>query len=184
MTSKVHPDMVTSGANLTFTNGNITQDTFYTAVGAFHTALPPIVDAGATAVWSFTNTSFALMPLTAPGLTNAQVTSLLNPYMDTLANLGINYTSYIGEFTGYLDEFNHMFSTIEVGIAQYGGRWIPRSVVKENNTALTAAYRNITEDGAIFIGVGLNVSKNVIGDVYNSVNEGWRDCLIDTVITT
>ena len=176
--------MITSGANLTFTNQNITQDKFYSAIEAFHAALPPIVDAGATTVWSFTNTSFAIMPLTAPGLTKAQIEDLLKPYMDTLTGLGIEYDAYTGQFRGYLDEFNNMFSPIEVGIAQYGGRWIPRSVVANNNSALTAAYRNITEDGAIFIGVGLNVSKAVAGDVYNAVNEGWRDCLIDSVITT
>ncbi|KAL9070954.1 MAG: hypothetical protein Q9157_005648 [Trypethelium eluteriae] len=184
MTSKAHPDMITSGANLTFTNENITQDSYYSAVGAFNTVLPTIVDAGAMAVWYFTNTSFSLSPLTAPGLTKAQVIALLKPYTDTLTELGIKFEAYTGQFTGYLDEFNHMFSTIDVGIAQYGGRWIPRSVVQANNTALMAAYRNITEDGATFIGVGLNVSKAVAGDVYNAVNEGWRDCLIDTVITT
>ncbi|KAI9713051.1 MAG: hypothetical protein M1820_001036 [Bogoriella megaspora] len=184
MTSKAHPDIITSGANLTFTNQNITQDTFYKAVSAWHEVLPAIVDAGAMTVWSFTNTSWALMPLTAPGLSKAQVTALLKPFMDSLTALGIQYTSFVGQFSGYLEEFDNMFNTIEVGIAQYGGRFIPRSVVANNNTALTAAYRNITEDGAIFIGVGVNVSEKVSGDVYNAVNPGWRDCLIDTVITT
>jgi hypothetical protein len=56
--------------------------------------------------------------------------------------------------------------------------------VLNNNDALTNAYRHITEDGALFIGVGVNVSKKVAGDVDNAVLPAWRDTLIDTVITT
>lgn len=184
MTSKAHPDQVTSGANLTYTNENITQDDFYAAAGAFHKALPSITDVGATAIWTVTNTTFSIMAVTAPGLRKAQLASILQPYLATLTSAGIRYDGVIDEFPRYLDEFNTMFPVIDVGVAQYGGRWIPRSVVQANNTALMSAVRNITEDGATFVGVGLNVSKAVVGDVYNAVNPGWRDCLIDTVLST
>ncbi|KAI9655570.1 MAG: hypothetical protein M1821_005363 [Bathelium mastoideum] len=184
MTSKAHPDQITAGANLTFTNQNITQDVFYSAVGAFHEILPSITDVGATAVWTYTNSTFTIMAVTAPGLKEAQLAKILEPYLTKLTRYGIKYNGYTGGFPTYLDQFNTMFPTIEVGIAQYGGRWIPRSVVTENNSALMSAFRNITEDGATFIGVGLNVSKAVVGDVYNAVNPGWRDCLIDTVLST
>jgi hypothetical protein len=73
---------------------------------------------------------------------------------------------------------------IDVGIAQYGGRFIPRSLVENNNTALTAAYRFINEQGAQFIGVAANTSLASAGFPDNAVNPGWRDNLIDTVITT
>jgi hypothetical protein len=36
-----------------------------------------------------------------------------------------------------------------LGIAQYGGRLIPRSVVQNNATELTNAYRFINEQGAL-----------------------------------
>ena len=184
MTSKAHPDQVTSGANLTYTNENITQDDFYAAAGAFHEVLPSITDAGATAVWTFTNTTFSIMAVTAPGLTKTQLAALLQPYLTTLTKMGIQYDGVTEQFPGYLDQFNTMFPFIDVGVAQYGGRWIPRSVAQANSTALMSALRNITEDGATFIGVGLNVSQAVVGDAYNAVNPGWRDCLIDTVLST
>jgi hypothetical protein len=74
--------------------------------------------------------------------------------------------------------------------------------VENNATALTAAYRFINEQGAVsfptqstientiltipkqFIGVGLNASLATASNPDNSVNPGWRDALIDTVITT
>ncbi|EKG20464.1 Berberine/berberine-like protein [Macrophomina phaseolina MS6] len=135
-------------------------------------------------VWYFTNTSFSLSPVTAPGLGAVELSALLRPFEERLEGLGIEYTSYVGQFGGYYEQFTAMQSPIQVGIAQYGGWLVPRSVVETNNDALTAAYRNITEDGATFIGVALNVSKKVVGDVDNAVLPAWRDALIDTVITT
>ena len=61
---------------------------------------------------------------------------------------------------------------------------MPRSVVESNNAELTATYRNINDLGGLVIGVGVNVSKAVAGDVDNAVLPAWRTVLIDTVITT
>ncbi|KAL5048960.1 hypothetical protein BDW71DRAFT_176885 [Aspergillus fruticulosus] len=184
MTSKAHPGTPVSGLNLTFTNADISQDTFYDAVGLYHATLPSLVDAGTMSIWYFTNTSFSLTPLTGPNIPVAKLQQLLEPFTDGLTDLGITYNLYAEQFPSYLAQFNGMQAPIEVGIAQYGGWLIPRSVVLENNEALTAGYRHITESGATFIGVGLNVSKAVAGDVHNAVLPAWRDALIDTTLTT
>lgn len=184
LTSKAHTGTPVSGLNLTFTNDNITKDTYYKAVSLYHETLPTIVDAGAMSVWYFTNTSFSISPLTGPNIPVADLKALVEPFTDGLTRLGIKYTLYAEQFPAYLAEFNTMQSEIQVGIAQYGGWLVPRKVVQENNEALTDAYRRITEDGATFIGVGLNVSKALVGDVDNAVLPAWRDALIDTTITT
>ncbi|KAL4898678.1 hypothetical protein BDV59DRAFT_167331 [Aspergillus ambiguus] len=184
MTSKAHVGTPVSGLNLTFTNANITQDTFYKAVALYHSTLPTIVDAGAMSVWYFTNTSFSISPLTGPNIPVSKLKELVKPFTDGLTKLGIKYIMYAEQFSSYLSEFSSMQSEIEVGIAQYGGWLVPRSVVQDNNEALTEAYRSITEDGATFIGVGLNVSRALVGDVDNAVLPAWRDALIDTTITT
>ncbi|PWY80895.1 FAD-binding domain-containing protein [Aspergillus sclerotioniger CBS 115572] len=184
MTSKLHTSTPTSGLNLTFTNANISQDTFYEAVALYHSILPSIVDVGAMSIWFFTNTSFYISPLTGPGIPVQELEALVQPFRDGLEKMGIAYTFYSAQFPTYLSEFDGMMPDIPVGEAQYGGWLIPRSVVQNNNTALTQAYRQITEDGATFIGVGLNVSKALVGDVYNAVLPAWRDALIDTTLTT
>ncbi|GAB7352182.1 hypothetical protein MBLNU459_g2661t1 [Dothideomycetes sp. NU459] len=185
LTVKAHQDGPVSGANLTFTNAGVSQEAYYSAIETFHASLPAIVDAGAMSVWYFTNSSFSISPLTGPDVSAADMRTLLQPLTDKLAELNINYTSYVADFPSYLAQFMAMQSPIEVGIAQYGGRLIPRSVVTANNSALTAAYRAINDDGGLFIGVGLNVAQQQqTNSLDNAVNPGWRTALIDTVITT
>ncbi|KAL0253181.1 hypothetical protein SLS55_010634 [Diplodia seriata] len=184
MTSKAHQDIPVSGANLTFTADGLSADTFYEAIGAWQTELPKFVDAGAMVIYTFTNSFFAITPITAPGVSSDELASLLQPYKDKLASLNITYSSYIHQFDGYYSQFSTMQSPIQVGIAQYGGWLLPRSVVETSNDALVAAYRNITEDGATFINVALNVSKAVAGDVDNAVLPAWRDALVSAVLTT
>lgn len=170
--------------NLTFASTNISQDAYYEAISTFHASLPPMVDAGIMSVWYFTNESFAISPITAPNISVDTLKVFLSPLENKLTELNIPFTSYYNQFDSYLSEFNTMQGAIEVGIAQYGGRLIPRSVVEDTNSALTDAYRFINNNGGQFIGVGVNVSMAVAGDVDNAVNPGWRTALIDTVITT
>lgn len=184
LTSKAHQDTPTAGANLTFTSEGVSQDAYYEAITTFHTTLPKSADAGVMSVWYFTNKTFAISPLTGPNVTVGELKELLAPLMNKLDELDIKYTSYFGQFESYLSFFTHMFAPISVGIAQYGGRLIPRSVVVNNATALTDAYRFINEQGAQFIGVAINASLATGGNPDNAVNPGWRDALIDTTITT
>jgi FAD/FMN-containing dehydrogenase len=184
MTSKAHPGTPISGFNLTFTNDQLSQDTFYEAIARFHAILPALVDAGAMSIWFYTNTTFAISPLTGPNIPEAKLLSLVKPFIDDLKELGIKPTVYSKQFPSYLSQFNGMQREIEVGEAQYGGWLIPRSVVQKNSKALMTTYRQITEDAATVIGVGLNVSREVTGDVKNSVLPAWRDALITTTIST
>lgn len=73
---------------------------------------------------------------------------------------------------------------IPVGIGQYGGRFIPRSTLQEQNEDLMSAFRYINDNGGQIAAVGLNVSKTVAGNVYNSVNPAWRNTLIDVTVST
>jgi hypothetical protein len=90
----------------------------------------------------------------------------------------------IQQFPGFLQEFNAMAYDTAVANGQLGGRFIPRSVVEKNTTELIAAYRYITERGAVLAGIAVNVSREVVGDVWNSVNPKWRDILVSNVIQT
>ncbi|KAG0155937.1 hypothetical protein PDIDSM_3110 [Penicillium digitatum] len=162
----------------------ISQDTFYSTVETFHAVLPAIVDAGAMSVWYFTNTSFSISPITGPNIPVAELVTLLKPFTDSLDKLSINYTTVAKQYESYYSQFQDMQGVIEVGTAQYGGWLVPRSVVQNNNHGLLTAYREITEAGGTFIGVGLNVSHKVSGDVFNAVLPAWREALIDTTLTT
>lgn len=159
LTSKAYKDISVSGANIAFTNKDISQDTYWSGVAAYHALLPPIVDAGVFSVATITNSSFAVVSLTAPVISKEQLTKLLQPLFPKLQKLGIKFTSNIVQFPGYLDQYTAMQTAVPVGLAQLGGRLIPRSVVQNNNDGLTAALREIDDDGASVITIALNVSK-------------------------
>ncbi|KAL4786903.1 hypothetical protein BJX76DRAFT_354715 [Aspergillus varians] len=184
LTAKIHPGAGVSGLNLTFSREGGSADRFYDAVGLFQTVQGALVDAGAMAISVVTNESFVLSPLTGPGVSAAELRRLLRPFTHGLESLGIEYTLHSGDFASYLEQFEAMQGAIGVGIAQYGGWLIPRSVVQTNNDALTAAYRDIVEDGATVINVGLNVSREVVGHVDNAILPAWREAIIHTTLTT
>ena len=186
LTAKAHFDNPVSGANLSWTNEGISQETFFKAVAAYHAWTPTVVDAGAMSLGFGTNTSFSVGPITAPGVPVAKLTALLQPLLDQLQNLGVNYTApVLRQFPGYLEEFNAMMPAIPVGTSQYGGWLLPRSVVVDNPDGLAAAYANITNGGAAgFTTVALNVNRTVAGDVNNAVLPAWRTALLDVIITT
>ena len=187
LTAKAHVDIPVSGANLTFSSEGIAKETFYAAVTAWHENLPRIVDAGAMTVYYISSAAFTLTPFTGPGISAGKAGELLQPFLDSLHRLGIEYNmTGPTEFPTYLDEYNTFQLPLEVSTAQYGGRLIPRSVVENNNDALTAAIRTINdqESSPLFVGVGLDVNNSVAGNVDNAVLPAWRDTLVDAIITT
>lgn len=191
LTAKAHTDIPTSGTNLTFSSAGITTDTYYAAIAAWHTVLPSIVDAGGMTVWFVTSEAFVLPSFHGPGIPATQAKELLQPFLDTLHSLNIKY-DMTGpmDFPTYLDEFTAFAFPLDVGVSQYGGRLIPRSVVEKDNEGLVAAIRNITEDKttqSTFVGVGLNVKKSSARgstNVNNAVLPAWRETLMASVVTT
>lgn len=186
LTAKAHFDNPVSGANLSWTNEGISQETFFKSVAAYHAWTPTVVDEGAMSLSFGTNTSFTVGPITAPGIPVAKLTALLQPLLDQLQKLGVNYTApVLRQFPGYLEEFNAMMFPVAVSTSQYGGWLVPRSAVVDNPDGLAAAYANITNGGAAgFTAVALNVNRTVAGDVENAVLPAWRETLLDVIITT
>lgn len=186
LTAKAHVDVPVSGANVSWTNEGISQETFSKSVAAYHAWTATVVDAGAMSLGFGSNTTFDVGPVTAPGVSAEKLAALLQPLLDKLRDLGVNYTTpVVRQFPGYLEQFKAMMPFLEVAIAQYGGWLLPRSVVLDNPDGLAAAYANITNGGAAgFTSVALNVNRSVVGDVYNAVNPAWRTALLDVIITT
>jgi FAD/FMN-containing dehydrogenase len=136
MTVRAHPDTVTSGATLAFYTTQNSELEFYTAIQTFHEELPRMVDAGTMVVYYFTSSFFAISPLTAYNKTGDQVKNILTPFLKKLNSKNINYTSTYSEFGTYYEHYDKYFGplpvgNIQVGIAQYAARLIPRSVVAE-----------------------------------------------------
>lgn len=181
MTVKVHPDSMTSGAKLSFSN-TLSSDRYWQAIEAYHQALPRVVDEGIVSIAQFDQESFAINPMTGPGITAEKMQALLKPYLAELNRLAIGYTLDIKQFPTYFEEYRTMFSHIGTASFQYGSRIISRTAMAENTSAITSAFRQAAEDGCTFFSVASNVSEAVVGDVYNSVNPIWRKALLHAVI--
>ncbi|PQE07817.1 fad binding domain-containing protein [Rutstroemia sp. NJR-2017a WRK4] len=183
MTVKAHQDTTVGGASLLFLSSGTALDNFYSAIDKFHTLLPTMVNAGSMVVYYFTNTFFQISPITVYNKTATETKSILSCFIDALTTLNITYTSSFTTSTMYEEHYNTYFGplpygNINIGIAQYGDRLISRDNVANNLPALSMAYRNITENGVTFIGIGLNVSSSIITSrVFNSVLPAWRNAL-------
>lgn len=184
MTVKAHPDLPITGAKLAFTKKEGEDVAFWEAIEYYHSIAHSMSEAGGMTVYVFTSSTFNIMPLTMPGMSEAAVKGILMPFTKKLSELGVAHDLTVQESPGYLAHHNRMFDPILVGIAQYGGWLIPQTVVEKKNKPFTQASREIVEDGAIYIGISINVTRSVSGETYNAVLPAWRDAGISVVITS
>lgn len=190
LTVKTYPDTTVSGAGLQLAAAYTTPDNFYQAVSEFHALLPAMIGNGTMVVYYFTDEYFLINPLTAYNKTSTEVKAILAPFLDVLANLEIPYSVSYTEYATYQEHYNTYMGPLpygNIGVEEYqfGSRLIPKSVVTENNAALQAVYRNVSENGVLVVGVGVDVSTPISGlNVSNAVLPAWRDALIHTYFTT
>lgn len=92
MTVRAYPDHKTAAANLTWTNEGVSQDIFYSGINTYISGLPRILDAGATATWLNSNTSFAVEPVVGFGMSRDELDSLHEPILEQLGHLNISYS--------------------------------------------------------------------------------------------
>ena len=202
MAAKVYPDLRTSAANLTFISQGLSEKTFDGAVQDFLTALPSIVDAGAVSYWFITNTSFTMLPTTAPGLSKAKLQALMDPVLDKLkqrkipyrkrkdTNLVLNISVVLIHTEYFIDEYPTFLDSNILNppqnLVEYseGGRFIPRSAIASpaSVAALTKVLRSIANSGpgALVSGASINVAQGGHKST-NSVNPGFRDMLFNLI---
>ncbi|CDM36385.1 FAD-binding, type 2 [Penicillium roqueforti FM164] len=187
MTVKAFPDFPVTGVVIQFENKNPSSHSFFEAVGHYHRHLPTYTASGGMAIAQITHSTFLLTPLTLPVYTAVEAKRLLAPFLQELHKLDISYTMNITESPSY---FQHYTKLIEPDLmqlvqnAQYGGRLLPLDLIQHNNSQLTNAIQRITVDGVTFVGIGLNVSSSVTGNVWNSVLPAWRTAAITVILST
>ncbi|KAL9611873.1 MAG: hypothetical protein Q9204_008992, partial [Flavoplaca sp. TL-2023a] len=182
MTTRLYEELPSSASTLNFTNQDVSQQAFYDVIGTFHETLIPLVDASGVSVWQFTNDSFSMAPAYGPGISGAQMRSILDSVLRKLQHYSMSYTFVLNEFPSFLDSYDAMNPPIPTSQIQIGGRLIPRSLVLNNNSVLTDALRTMNNKGGGATGLALNVSKGIIP--WNAAHPQWRDTLFDMVLFT
>ncbi|KKK21266.1 hypothetical protein P175DRAFT_0450907 [Aspergillus ochraceoroseus IBT 24754] len=185
VTVKAHADATIAGALLEFANTD--SDIFYEAVSQFHALLPAMIDAGASVIYEMTSQVFAINPVTAYNMTSDDVKTILNPFETALTKLNITYVVSYTQYDSYKDHYNKYmgplpYGNLAVSSYQYGGRLIPRDLLETSPAEMGTVLRNLTENGVIAVGVGLDVSNP--GDVSNAVFPAWRSAAVTMQIGT
>jgi hypothetical protein len=174
VTVKTYPSPKTSAMTLTLSASQVGgADKFWSAVGAFHSASPAWVEAGFFGYYELSAQQFTLQPLLAPNKTQAEITTLTQPFLNALRGLGINVTPRYYEHPNFLASYNALFAGEGAGGTMLtSSRLILKSHVRNNNAAVTNAFRNVVEKGGRFI-VGHMVGPPPYAD--SSVNPAWRE---------
>ncbi|KAK2733434.1 hypothetical protein FQN57_002130 [Myotisia sp. PD_48] len=186
MTARAHRDSIIGSASLSFNDTKVGNDAFWDAVGAFHTLLPPFVDAGNSATYALTNNVFLTWGVIMPGADVAEVRVLMKPFLDDLEKRGIDYEFTPRSFPNYYEHFDFHVGPLPEGFAGFApftsSRILPRSmfVDPEQNPIVTDALRRASQTANMgydppMACQSLNVSHQAHSD--NAVHPAWRDAL-------
>jgi hypothetical protein len=191
VTVKAFKDGIVGGAYLEINKTGTNAEKFWKGVEEFFTWVPNMVDSGSTALFSLSNSSFVVIPLTAPGKSEDKMKDLLQPFLSKVHDLGVPITTSITSFPTYLEHFDHYLGPLPYGLplinivdVSIGGRLIPRRVLENatSNLDFVDALKLSVQPGGGYQtgGIALNAAHSVAGNEpsSNSVFPSWRDSIV------
>jgi hypothetical protein len=191
VTVKAFQDGIVGGAFLQINKTDTTDDQFWKGVEEFFAWVPGMVDSGNTALFSLSNTSFVVVPLTAPGKSAEEVQDLLRPFLSKIHELGVSISTSITSFPTYLEHFDHYLGPLPYGLpfinivdVSIGGRLIPRRVLENpaSNLDFMEVLKLSVQPGGKYQtgGVALHAAHSVAGNEpsSNAVLPAWRDSIV------
>lgn len=187
MTIKTYPGAAVSSLSLSVEkadNANSTASIF-SAVDAFHAALPGLIDFGTMVVYSYTTDYLSLAPVTAFNKTLSELEGAMAPMLDSFYALGLTYSFNYTESPTYYDHLNYYFGPfpegwITIGTVQLGSRLISRpQLANFSSTARAIANEMANAGGGTYLAVATNVGP-FGGD--NAVLPAWRDAIVHAVV--
>ncbi|KAF7336904.1 FAD binding domain protein [Mycena venus] len=179
VTIKAHKDSPVTMAAIEFTSEDISLDTFWAGINAYHASTPSYTAAGGFAVATYTPAFFRLMGLVLPNLTSLAAASLIQPLLTRLDELGIKYISSLVTHPGFLNASQDFTSRgdFSVGAWHFGsGRLLPRTLWADPDAfkRMTRVIRDIIEDGGMTFDVAVHPSLDA-GNPDNAVLPAWRE---------
>ena len=170
VTVKTYPDIIVTGAVVAFQWTD--EAAFLKALDFYHTQTPAWTDAGAYAYAFYMKGYFQVWPVFAPGKSTEEVTEMVRPFAEKLTELGIQFQQTVTTFPNFLEAFEKLYAPITIGGFQFGGRFIPRSVVQseEKRAKFGDAIKMMLNDGALVLDVAIRPHV----DVDSGANPEWR----------
>lgn len=183
------PDFPTSFSNLSMTREGLTDDQFYDALLKYYELTPKLADAGAMSVayqWpvGFPGPSFQIGSIMAPNMLAGQVEQLLDPFLSHLKSIGAHYQTWSKDFPTFVQCWDETKLETPVGIAQLGGRLIPRKQVQEQPKKMVDIFRRLVSKGTFLADLTMDARQVGASPIRNSVLPAWRDALISFGVAT
>ncbi|KAK0656943.1 isoamyl alcohol oxidase-like protein [Cercophora newfieldiana] len=177
---------VTTMSFLYTTGPNVTADTFWASIGKYFSYFERFTNAGAYGYFLVVSIGpgeflFNFMPFWGGNMTAPQLTTLVTPFLNDLANLGIAVTPNITVYPTFYQAFNGSWAPEQVGapVGHAGSRLFPREnfVDPAKRNATVAAVRYAIEAGGVLVGYNIKAATNPKVNQDNAVNPAWRKSL-------
>jgi hypothetical protein len=188
VTVRAHPDGVVGGYSLQTAASFTTQEKWWQMLSAFHSLLPSMTDKGATVVYFYSSSVFAITPITAYGQTGDQAKAIAAPFLEVLANLSIPFSAAATTSASYRDHYNTYMGPLPYGHLtvesyQFGSRLIPRATLSSADSlaGFMSAARFGADNGVLAAGVALNATAPA--GVTNAVHPAWRQATVHLQLT-
>ncbi|KAF9500039.1 hypothetical protein BDN71DRAFT_1502514 [Pleurotus eryngii] len=177
---KAFPDMPCAGALPSFNAGpTVSLAKWWEAVDFYQEGTPKTTDAGGVSYSFYSERSFQMAPLFLPNSTAAGVKEHIQPLVNKLNSLGIPHNLTIAEFPGFFAAHEGLFppESFAVGIMQFGGRLLPRSLweSKASLAKLESVVRTMIEDDAVIFDIAVSPTKERGGNPKNPELPARRD---------
>ena len=189
VTVRARPDAKVGSGTIQFGIGG-NESSFRDAVDYFHGLLPGMLADGRTTVaYRLAETFLAISPVTVYGGTRNDAVKILEPFVQRLGDLGIQYASSYSESHNFHDHYVRHFGPIPEGrfpVASYnlGGRLLPRDVLADpqKKERFNEVAHRLRRTGVTVSGMALNVSGG--RDVDNAVHPAWRTAVVQLQLGT
>lgn len=189
VTIKAFPKMISSVATFSFSSGNgVSSDNFWAGVRAYFDYFITFTDKGAYEYFQIMSTgpdtfTFGMAPFFAPNMTQAQLQTLITPWLSTLSNLGIQVTPQYFSYDNFYDAWNNHFPLESVGLPtiKTASRLFPKSNWATESSLNTTfdAIKSVVLDGSTILSFNIAVAKN--SGENNSVNPAWRNTCLHAI---
>lgn len=187
LTVKAYQSKTVGGAAMQLLASSTTPENYAAIQEKFLELLPAMIDSGAMVVFLFSSAYMVIKPLTIYDSTEAKAREILKPFSDYLVSLNITPPIAYTELS-YRDHYAKYFGPLpqgsyEVNRYQFGGRLIPRKVVKDNTAKLASVLGELAAGGVLLAGSAGNYAKRP-NTPDNAVLPAWRDALVQLQLIT
>lgn len=183
VTIRAYPKIPVTTMSFGFaTSPNVSADTFWAGIGRYFSYFDVFTAAGAYGYFLTVPIGpgqffFQFMPMWGNNMTKPQFTSLVTPFLNDLASLGIDVTPNITEYPSFYSAYTGTFPPERVGAvdSHAASRLFPKEnfqPAKLNQTV--AAVRYAIEGGGILVGYNIRSAPNPTVNQANSVHPAWR----------